>query len=121
MAKNQIFLRDIDHNIDGTSLISPVEFNLDADAGKNIMVEYFYFVDAGGNQVDQTAGTVTIEFSAGADIYNAISNGSFDAADARLSTRPKPNAYGTAEKVKFTFAGLVGPATGFKCLITQAC
>lgn len=88
-------------------------------AARDNVIDYFYFVDGGGAQIDAGAGTVVITFSAGGDIFNTITDGSFNAADARLLTRGKPNGFGRVSKVRVTLAG-VTVAAGFRMLISQS-
>ena len=120
MANNHVYLRTVETLIEGSGVDGDFEFDLDPAAALNNIVAYFYFVDSGGDQVDATGGTVVITMSSGADIYGDISNGFFDAIDARSPLRTKPNGFGKSVKVKFTLDGITGDPTEFRAFVTQS-
>lgn len=112
---------------------SPQTFDLlGGAAGRSLLVDYFYFVDANGAPVDPSGGTVTITFSAGPrqnetqtdpnipDLFVSVDNGTFQAADARNTTRDKPGGYGKAVRMQVELSGITGTATGFRALISQS-
>ncbi len=119
---NQAYIRTIQTDIVGISIADDEYlFDLDPFAPLNNILEFFYFTDAGGAQVDATAGTIVVTLSPGANIFQTINDGSFNAVDARLETRTKPSGFGKAEKVKITLAGVSGGgATGFAGLVSQS-
>jgi len=115
------YLRVLESKIEADSVTGEHIFNLDEFAPRNNQVEYFYFVNSSGNKVSPTAGSVTITMSSGEDIYNTISDGTFNAADAMSENRPKPNAHGKVAKAKITFTNVSGNGVaGFRGLIAQA-
>ena len=89
-------------------------------APRNNLIEYFIFTDGAGDPIDATGGSVNITFSPGYDKYQTISMGQFDAVDAQLASREKPNGYGKVEKVKINLSGITGPAVGFVSLLSQS-
>lgn len=96
-------------------------FKLDSKAPRNNMVEYFHFIDSGGEPVNPTAGDVIITFNSGNGIYQTIENGGFLALNAQTSSRKKPNGYGRATEIKINLLGVLGGgAVGFKSLVTQS-
>ena len=84
------------------------EFTLIDAPPRNNLVDYFFFVDSGGDPVDATAGTVLITLSPILPLYQNITNGTFNAADARDLTWLKPNGFGKAVSIKITFTGITG-------------
>lgn len=94
------------------------DFNVGPGGPLNNIVDYFYFVNASGDQVDATDGTVTISLSSGADIFQSVSEGVFQADVARSADRAKPNGIGTAEILRINLSGIMG-ASGFQLLYTQ--
>ena len=94
------------------------EFDAGAHGPPNNVLEYFHFVDGAGVQADATAGTIVVTLSSGADIFQTVPNGSFDADQARIGTRAKPNGFGKAEKIRITLTGVTG-VVGFRGLLTQ--
>lgn len=127
------YLRAVETSISSDDLsTSPQTFDLlGGNAGRSLLVDYFYFVDATGAPVDPTGGTVTISFSAGPrqnetqtdpnlpDIFVSVDNGTFQAADARSTTRDKPGGYGKAVRMQVELTSITGTATGFRALISQ--
>lgn len=99
------------------------DFTVDPSGPRNNILEYFYFVNAAGDQVDPTAGTVVITVSSGANIFQNLTDNQFNAVNARDATRTKPNGIGRAETVRITLSGITGPigdvATGFRALFSQ--
>lgn len=68
-----------------------------------------FFTDATlTTQATPTAGTVKVTLSLDGVNYYTIDNGSFNAADAYLETRPKPSAASMAVQGKVTYAGVTG-------------
>lgn len=121
MAINKVYLRTVETVIGSTSSVSGDHvFDIDPSAARNNVVEYFYFIDGGGSQVDASAGSVDITLSPGDDLYQTINDGAFNADQARTESRTKPNGFGKAEKVKVTFTGITGDPVGFVALITQS-
>lgn len=113
------YIRTIEHLFTSDTIANGnYDFDLDARGPKNNVVEYFTFIDAQGDQVDAGAGTVVIQISSGEDIFQDIVDGAFNAADARLATRTKPNGYGRADRLRVTLAG-VTVAAGFRLFVTQ--
>lgn len=121
MSTNKVYLRTVETTVSSTSSVSGEHvFDLDPGAARNNVIEYFYFIDGGGSQVDATAGSVDISMSPGADLYQTINDGTFNADQARVASRTKPNGFGKAEKVKISFTGITGDPVGFVALITQS-
>lgn len=104
---------------DGDYIFTSVD-KIDEHGPRNNVIDYFYFVDAQGDPIAATGGTVTITFSPEADLYQTIVEGAFDASAALEESRTKPNGYGKVQKVKITLAGVTGPAVGFRSLLTQS-
>ena len=72
-------------------------------------VSILFFTDATlTTQATPTAGTVKVTLSPDGVNFYAIDNGSFDAADAYLETRTKPNGASMAIQGKVTYAGVTG-------------
>ncbi len=117
---NTVYLRTIETDIAATGVSGDFEFDLDPHAARNNLLEYFHFVDGGDAQVDATAGTVVVTLSSGNDVFQTISNGSFNADQARSTNRTKPNGYGKADKIKITLSGITGTPVGFVGLVTQS-
>lgn len=115
---NKVYLRTIETDIAATGVDGDFIFPLDPFAPRNNLLEYFNFVDSGGDLVTATGGDVIITFSSGSDIFQTIDSGSFTAASANLGTRTKPNGYGKADKMKVTLSSVTG-AVGFVGLVTQ--
>jgi hypothetical protein len=93
---------------------------IDQHGPRNNLVEYFCFVDAQGEPVAATGGTVTITFSPGKDLFQSVPEGTFSAISALTENRVKPNAYGKIQKVKVNLSGITGPVVGFQLLLTQS-
>ena len=107
-----------------TLLAGPITetFNLtlDPENPPNNVIEYFVFVDANGDVVDVTGdGTVAVTISSGEDIYQTLTNGTFNASDGNSGNRGKPNGYGRAEKIRIAFTGTITGAVGFRSMIRQ--
>ena len=119
MGTNHRYIRVVETSLDSNSVANGnYEFGVEAGAGRHNIIDYFYFVDGDGDKTAATAGTVSITFSAGAEIFNTIEHGDFNAADAEDSTRQKPNAYGRVEKVRVALSGVTG-VSGFRGLLSQ--
>ncbi len=118
---NTRYVRSIDTQIESDSIVDGnQDFDLNPAAGRNLVVEYFHFVNASGDIIDVTAGTVTLTVSSGADIFQTLLDNQFNAADARSSSRRKPSGYGLGEKLRVTLSSIAGNSVaGFKALITQ--
>lgn len=114
---NTDFVRVMEFDLEANTIDGEFEFDLDPAGPRNVVLEYFYFVDGGGLQVDPSVGTVDIKVSSGADIFQTIQDNVFPAADARKADRIKPSGFGRADKVKVTLTGVVG-AVGFRGLIS---
>ena len=85
------------------------------------ILEYFYFVDVGGNIIEATAGTVTVLCSPdNGDTYQTLNNNVFDATDATLESRTKPSGRGKATHLRIVLSGIVAAgAVGFSTYLTQ--
>lgn len=120
MSGNADYIRSKLTDIVGNSVAAAnYDFEVSAAAGKNNVIEYFYFVDVNGDQVEATGGSVEIQFSSGANIFQTIDQGSFTVENARLGSRGKSNGYGRVEVVRVIITGTVLGATGFRALFTQ--
>lgn len=117
---SKVYLITVEAEIAQTGVDGDFVFELSPFAAKNNILEYFFFVDGAGDQVDASEGTVIVTLSPGKDIFQTVDSGSFNAADARLSTRTKPNGYGKAAQIKITLAGVTGDPVGFVGLLTQS-
>jgi len=116
------FVSAVETAISSDSVTGDQEFDLEGHAPRNNVVDYFYFVDGGGDQVDASAGTVTVTLSPGPEgdeIFQDIQGGSFVAATARDANWPKPNGFGKASKIKISFTGITG-AVGFRAHVSQS-
>lgn len=100
---------------DGSTLI-PVtggaqEFIL-YDLSGDLKEHYFFvaFVDASGNAQTPSAGTVTLEGAPSVDPlrWDAIPDGSFDAADADSQARTRPVAAGPLNAARLRLNGVTG-------------
>jgi hypothetical protein len=68
-----------------------------------------FYSDAEGTlKVTPTAGTVTVSGSPDDSSYFTIDNGTFNAADAYLASRTRPNAQLLMIKSKLSLAGVAG-------------
>lgn len=76
------------------------------------------FYNAAGAQVTPGAGTVTLTLSADGTNFQGVPDGVFNAADAYLSTRKMPTAYGPAVKARISLAGVTG-AVYFKATLQR--
>lgn len=114
------FTRNFETTLEGESVSGEVEFALNEHAPRNNLLDYFYFVDANGEAVDATGGHVLVTMSPVLPLYQKLSDGEFDAIVARDNSWPKPNGYGKAVSIKFTFTGITGAPTGFRALVTQS-
>lgn len=112
------YVRAVATPITSESVTGEQEFTLNEHSPRANIIDYFHFVDGNGDKVAATAGTVEITLSSGADIFNTIFNGSFNAVDALAPQRTKPSGFGRAERARFSFTGVTG-AVGFRALITQ--
>lgn len=102
------------------SVTGEIVFELNGGAPRNNLLDYFYFVDAVGEPVDATAGTVTVAFAPIVPLYQDASDGSFAAATARSSDWAKPNSYGKSVSIRITLTGVTGAPVGFRALVTQS-
>lgn len=112
-----IRLTDKDLNSD-TVADGNYDFVIPEHGPPNNLIEYFHFVDGGGNITSASAGNVVITFSSGADIFQDIPSGSFTAITAESASRSKPNGYGKVVKVRINLSGVTG-ASGFRAKLTQ--
>lgn len=116
---NNGFIRTIETELTSDTVANgDYDFDAGAFGPPNNVLEYFHFVDGAGAQADATAGTVVVTLSSGADIFQTLPNGSFNADQARIGARSKPNGLGKAEKIRITLAGVTG-VVGFRGLLTQ--
>lgn len=119
MSFSTTYIRTIERNISSDTVADgDYDFELEEAGPRVNLLEYFYFVDGGGAQVDATAGTVVVTVSSGEDIFQSLNNGSFSASAARDVDRTKPNGLGRADKVRINLSGVTG-AVGFRGLFTQ--
>ena len=119
-GSNSNFTRQVETPLEGDVLTGPFEFELNALAPRNNLVDYFYFVDAEGAPVAATAGTVTVTLSPLLPLYQNIADGTFDATTATDGNWLKPNGFGKAVSVRITLSGIAGPPVGFRAHITQS-
>lgn len=93
----------------------------DSDPRPNNVVEYFYFINASGQPVAATAGTVTILASSDDGVtFQSLVNNSFEASAALTEDRTKPSGRGRATHIRIKLSGVTASgATGFKSLLTQ--
>lgn len=86
------------------------------------IIDYFNFVDASGNLVAPTAGSVTITADSGNGIFQEFEDNTFSASDANSTTRAKPSGRGRAETIRVSLSGTVAGnnVAGFKFLLTQS-
>lgn len=99
-------------------------FDLNEFASRGNLLDYFYFVDMGGELTPATGGTVLVQLCPLArvddvDLWQDIQDNSFNAADAALSTWPKPNGIGKAGQIKIILSGVTG-VSGFRGRVTQS-
>lgn len=120
MPNNKVYLRTLETLVEVNEVDGDFIRDLTKSGPLNNLVEYFYFVDNLGDKVDPPTGEVVITMAAGAELYGDLQSGSFSAVNARAASRPKPNGYGKANKVKISITGITGTAVGFKTLITQS-
>lgn len=91
-----------------------------ADLPINV-VDYFNFVDASGNLVDATSGSVTITADSGNGVFQGMNDSTFDAANADDPSRTKPSGRGRIEVLRVNLSGVVATnATGFQIALTQS-
>lgn len=76
----------------------------------------FRFFDASGRDVSPGAGTVEVQMSPDGFNYQDIPNGTFNAADVYLGSRPMPLGEGPAVSARVTLAGIT-TAVGFRATI----
>lgn len=111
MAKREYF-----KTADGSSLIPVADGDfytdlMSASYEKAIQSSIEFYSDAAGTvKVTPTAGTVTVTGTPNDSSYYSIEDGTFDAADAYLISRVKPNAIGCMTKAKITLSGVTGAA-----------
>ena len=72
-------------------------------------VSILFFTDATlTTQATPSAGTVKVTLSPDGVNFYTMDNGSFNAADAYLESRPKPSAASMAVQGKVTYSGVTG-------------
>ncbi len=126
MPANNRYIRQSDYRFDTVELGMTGAINGTADFLMNpenpnlLIVDYMYFVDTNGDQIDPAAGNVTITVHSGDGIYQDIDNNTFLAANARQASRQPPNGIGRAEGIRVVTSGVSANAVGFVIHVTQS-
>lgn len=120
MAKREYF-----KTVGGSSLIPVADGDfytdlMSADYSQAEQQDITFYSDAEGKiPVTATAGTVTVTGTSDDFCYRTINQGVFDAADACLASRARPNAIGCMVRAKLSLSGVTG-ATYFSAVIWRA-
>lgn len=77
-------------------------------AFERIYLGYIRFLDANGNQVTPSAGTVSFQASPDGVNFQNIQNGAFNALDAYSATRAIPVGAGPARRARIVLNGVTG-------------